>query len=115
MASLIGSSLDEFSSKASVYSARIQQLTLSALTFLENKGIDLPEKKLVQYVDPAEAFGLATRFFNSLGKAFGNAFLIFFTVVFMLYEAADFPNKLRFALKNPDASIPRFQMVIANR
>ncbi|MFC1666045.1 AI-2E family transporter [Pseudomonadota bacterium] len=100
MVSLIGSSLDEFSSKASEYSARIKSLTLSTLTFLENKGVDLPEKKLVQYIDPAEAFG--------------NAFLIFFTVVFMLYEAADFPNKLNVALKNPEASIPRFKMIMQN-
>lgn len=112
--SLIGSSVDEFSSKASGYSTRIHQLTLSTFTFLENKGLEIPEKELAQYINPAAALGLASKIFNGLGKTFGNAFLIFLTVVFMLYEAAEFPNKLRIALKNPESSIPRFEKIMQN-
>jgi len=114
LTTLIGTSLEDFSSKAKDYNARIQQLTLTTFNFLENKGFDIPEKKLAQYIDPAAAVGLASRIFNGLGKAFGNAFLILFTVIFMLYEAAEFPNKLRLVLKNPESSIPRFEKIMHN-
>lgn len=112
LALMIGSSLEEFSSKSANYRDRIQQLTLATFEFLEKQGVEIPEKELMKYINPAEVVGLASRFFNGLGKALGNTFLIFFTVVFMLYEAAEFPNKLRVVLKNPESSIPRLEMIM---
>ena len=52
---------------------------------------------------------------SMLAKAGGvltNSFLILLTVIFILFEAAGMPNKLRAALLDADASLATFERFI---
>jgi predicted PurR-regulated permease PerM len=51
---------------------------------------------------------LATSVVAGLGSVFGQFFLIFFTVVFLLLEGSSLPGKLNAALENSDATLARF-------
>ena len=101
---LVGTSLNDFSKNLPVYQERLQKETTELLTWLGNKGVKIPDQKLMELIDPGAAMNFAASVLNGLRGALTNAFLILLTVVFILFEVSGFPNKLRAAISDPDAS-----------
>jgi len=75
------------------------------LKWLSKKGIDLPKGGIGAAIHPESAMRLAGNLLSALSNILANAFLILLTVVFILLEAADFPKKLKAALKKPEGSL----------
>lgn len=91
---LIGASLNDFTRSVPVYQASLQEKVLEITSLLERAGIDLPDKQILEYVDPGAVMNFVSNILSGLGNVLTNAFLIFFTVVFILLEAAMFQSKL---------------------
>jgi len=92
---LIGSSIDDFSRALPEVQERLSQQMLIHEPLLERLGIE-PEQALDgTSLDAGAAMRLAGRFASGLGGLLSNAFLIFVTTSFLLFEAASFPAKLR--------------------
>ena len=95
IALILGSSVDEFSQSLPAYQARLKELTDGIVNWLSGHGIEVPESRgILNVIDPGKAMGFANSLISSLGGVFGNAFLILFTVLFMLLEAWSFPQKI---------------------
>jgi predicted PurR-regulated permease PerM len=75
---------------------------------LATVGIHTSSDLLSSYADPGKAMKLAARFIGSMGNMLTNSFMILVTVVFILLEAADFPEKWRAARSDADASLAHF-------
>ena len=92
---ILGSSVDEFSKSLPAYQTRLKELTGGIVDWLAGMGINAPETRgILNVIDPGKAMGFANSLISSLGGVFGNAFLILFTVLFMLMEAWSFPQKI---------------------
>lgn len=92
---ILGSSVDEFSKSLPAYQTRLKELTGGIVDWLAGIGINAPETRgILNVIDPGKAMGFANSLISSLGGVFGNAFLILFTVLFMLMEAWSFPQKI---------------------
>ena len=94
LAMLLGATADEFSTALPQYQARLQELTQSATTWLAERDIDLSETGIFEVLDPKAAMSFANSLLVGFGQVLSDAFLIMFTVLFMLLEASSFPRKL---------------------
>ena len=102
---LIGPPLNHFLRSLPGYQERLSTLTGTSISWLHEKGINIPADELPRTFNPGWVMSLAGDVFSALSSVLTNAFLILLTVVFILLEAADLPKKLQMVLKNPERSL----------
>jgi predicted PurR-regulated permease PerM len=91
---LLGNTATQFEAALPGYQARLDELTAEATTWAASKGIRLDETGIFNTLDPAAVMGFANNMVVGIGNALSNTFLILFTVMFILIEAAGFPRKV---------------------
>lgn len=94
---IIASSISDFSRDLPLYQDRLQQLFISFTATIEGWGIDVPQSALQKHFDPGVILKIAANTLGSLGSVLSNSFMIILTVIFMLFEGANLPNKLQLA------------------
>lgn len=97
---MVGHSLHDFLRDFPVYRARMIDDHLRLRSWVEQVGggeLDL------EYLNPIKGLDVVSRSMNSLGNLFTNGFLILLIVVFMLFESADIPDKLKALSKRDPA------------
>ena len=115
MATLIGTSVNDFSNNLPNYEKNLRGKTALILTWLDNWGIKIPDQQ--QFLD---SFDLKEplRWIGSILSAFGvvisQTFLIILTVVFLLLELSVFPEKLMSATKSPESGLAQFRKIHDN-
>jgi AI-2 transport protein TqsA len=102
---LIGPSLSNFLTSLPDYQERLSAHIAALISWLREKGINIPAEEVPRTFNPGWVMGLAGSIFSALSSVLTNAFMILLTVVFILLEAADFPKKLRLVLKIPERSL----------
>ncbi|MDX8377172.1 MAG: AI-2E family transporter [Mariprofundales bacterium] len=98
---LITSSIDAFMQALPEYQQRLRLLAASILAWIEGFGflnINLPREQLLGLIDPGKVMQLAGGILSGVGNVLTNTFMIGLTVIFILFEAAGFSDKLRIAL-----------------
>ncbi|MGB0895394.1 MAG: AI-2E family transporter [Parashewanella sp.] len=102
LASIIGSSINEFSQNLPQYQAKLVQNFGGIIEKLQQFNINISTKQVLNYFDPGAALSMTTNMLSGVGNVMANMFLILLTVVFMLFEADGLPKKLHLALDDPD-------------
>lgn len=105
LAIFVGSSVAEFTASIPAYQRRLLEESTLLIAWLQDRGIDVSEQMIYEYLDPSVAMQMAGRVLTGLTGALTNAFLIFVTVLFILLEASGMPDKFRAAFKNPEKSL----------
>jgi predicted PurR-regulated permease PerM len=111
LAGVVGSSLGRFSNSLPEYTARLNEYTATVENWLNGHGVPFEARELRGFIDASRVMRLAADIFNSFGGVLTNAFLIFLTVVFILFETASFAVKLRAVADDPDDALVRLQTV----
>jgi predicted PurR-regulated permease PerM len=106
---VIGTSLSAFYQDIPEYEQKLQQQGQMAIVWLQGFGIVVDEALLSHYIDPGAAMQMVTKIFSGLGGVLTNTFLILFSVIFILLEASDFPDKVRRALGADTLAMDHFQ------
>ncbi len=101
---LIVPSLNNFLGSLPGYQERLSTHVNAVLNWLREKGVTMPQKGLPG-IEPGWVMGLAGSILSAFTGVLADAFLILLTVVFILLEAGDFPEKLRAVSKNPERSL----------
>ena len=114
MTALVGTSIREFSRDLPVYKARVNELALPLLEWFRAAGLGVPAGGYAEYFKPGAAIQLAADLLNGFGGVLANAFLIFLTVVFILFETTSFPRKFRAVAADPDHALDKFAAFSAN-
>jgi len=70
--------------------------------------IELNVDELLNYFDPSTAMKMVGKIFAGLGGVLANAFLIIFTVIFILLEASTFRGKAQRAFGNGTSAVEAF-------
>lgn len=105
---LVGSSLNRFTASLPEYTQRLNGYTHAVEDWLNNRGVPFDARELRNLIDASRVMKLAADIFNSFGGVLTNAFLIFLTVVFILFEMSSFAIKLRAVVDDPDDALARF-------
>ena len=92
--SILGTSIRSFSQHLPEYQAVLQTYIDHSTAWLDQRGIGWYDEELRKTINPGNVLGFVGRVFNSLGGLFTNGFLIFLTVVFLLFEGTSFQNKI---------------------
>ncbi len=108
---LVGASLRQFSDNLPEYTDRLNSYTQAVESWLNHYGVPFDAGELRNLVDASRVMKLAAEVFNSFGGILTNAFLIFLTVVFILFETASFAVKLRAVVDDPDETLARIRNV----
>lgn len=108
---LVGSSLARFTGNLPEYTARLNGYTQEVQGWLESRGIPFDAGEYKSLLDASRVMRLAADIFNSFGSVLTNAFLIFLTVVFILFETASATLKIRAVAPDPDDTLARLQNV----
>ena len=111
---LLGTSLNDFSAALPGYQDRILQETSRLLDMLEARGLHLSRQQIMDVANPAAAMRLVASVLKGLGGVLTNSFLIFLTVILILLEASEFPEKLRAAFGDPKVYSARYALFAAN-
>ena len=106
---LIGTSVNDFTNEIPVYQEKLQIQTLTLLDWLDRLGIKISKQILLEHFNPGSIMQSAASMLATAGGALTNSFMILLTVVFILFEAAGMPNKLRAALPDADSSLASFE------
>jgi len=95
---IVGGSVDEFTAFAAQNQARFDGLVKSASTWFEARDIDPASLDLLNMLQPGKLINLLGGVLKNLAGVLSNFFLILLTMIFMLFEAASFPTKVRAAV-----------------
>lgn len=109
---LVGASLDDFTKQLPSYRERFAAEMAGIFAHLNDLGISISYQQIKGYVDPSSLMTLFTSTLTSLGGVLTNAFLVIMTVVFILFEAAEIPKKLVYALEDASLSLQRAEHFI---
>ncbi len=95
VAAIVGSSVADFTAALPTYQERLDILVKKTVTFVaERLSGDFSVESLGERLDPGWAMGLVASILNGVGDVLTNAFLIFFTMIFILLEASSIPTKI---------------------
>jgi predicted PurR-regulated permease PerM len=111
-ASLIGSSIDEFSRSLPHYQVRLRELTGTFITWVKAQGFEINNEVLLEQLDPGKLMRLSANMLGSLTSLLTNTFMIILTLVFILSEAAGFPDKVRAMLGNRNAELHEYGAIM---
>ena len=105
LGSLIGASINQFSSALPRYETQFDLLINQATGWLGGFGIKLPAGGVIELFDPAGAAKLLGRLMSGFGGLLANSMLIIFTVLFLIVESTSLPEKLRSISQNPEKTL----------
>jgi predicted PurR-regulated permease PerM len=97
VAVLVGGSIQEFTREAPKYRARLAQMYEHLLEWSEAQGIPVPPGIASELFNPTYAMDMLTGTLRGVAAVLSNLLLVFFTIVFILAEAAGFPAKVQAA------------------
>ncbi|MBW6509088.1 MAG: AI-2E family transporter [Desulfuromonadales bacterium] len=109
---IIGTSVNDFTSQLPLYEQKLRSQTLIFIDWLDRFGIQISRRLLLDHFDPGSIMQYAGRMLSAAGGVLTNSFLILLTVIFILFEAAGIPDKLRAALTDADTSLASYERFV---
>ncbi len=111
LVSLVSSSIADFSKNLPFYQERLKTLTIETLALSSQYGLELETDKIAEMINPSKILSLVANTLNGLGGVLTNTFFVFLTFIFILSEAAGFPNKLRAILNDKDTDLETYSQI----
>ncbi len=109
---LVGASLEDFTKQLPMYKERFGKEMSALFNQLNGFGLNISYQQIRGYMDPSSLMSMFTNTLTSLGSVLTNMFLVIMTVVFILFEAAEIPKKLAYALDDADGSMEKVNRFI---
>jgi predicted PurR-regulated permease PerM len=95
---IVGGSVNEFAAFAAQNQARFDGLVESASSWFEARDIDPETLDILNMLQPGRLINLLGGVLKNLAAVLSNLFMIMLTMIFMLFEAASVPTKVRAAI-----------------
>ncbi len=111
---LISLSLNHFLNSLPGYQEQLTTGIDATISQLHRRGIQIPVEELSGAFHPGWVMNLAGDIFSTLSAVFTNAFLILITVVFILLEVAELPEKMRVAFSDPERHLTTMEQFSRN-
>lgn len=106
---VVATSINDFARQIPTYQASLQEETAAITLWLANHGIEISQQMVKEQINPGRAMDLVRKVVTSFGNVLTDFFLIFLTVLFILFEASSFPAKFRRAMGEQHRSLAAFE------
>jgi predicted PurR-regulated permease PerM len=97
---LVGDSVNAFNANKDLYIEQLDMRLTAILDWLALQGIPMEGVNVASAFEKADIMSLVTRVVGGVGVIFGDFFVIFLTVIFILAETTTFPAKFARAFLN---------------
>ena len=111
---LIGTSINDFTSKLPLYETKLRSQMQGVIAWLTEAGILEKQINLNEMFNPSSVFTIVANTLNEVSGLFANGFLILLMIIFMLLEVSSLPLKLKKMFSNPETSIKRVNSISEN-
>ena len=111
---LIGTSINDFTSKLPFYETKLRSEIQGVIAWLTESGFLEKEINLQEMFNPSSVFKIVANAFNEVSGLFANGFLILLMIIFMLLEVSSIPVKLKKMFSDPETSIKRVNSISEN-
>ena len=108
---IIGTSLDDFSEAIPRYQARLTHEIEPLIQWIQGFGFQLDNERLLKSIDPGSSMRFVANMLSGLGLILTNSFLILLTVIFILFEASSFHQKVRTAFGDPKGTLSQVKKI----
>jgi AI-2 transport protein TqsA len=108
---LVTRAVNELATLGPRYQDRLTVLFLAAIDWLRDRGFDISRRESLEMVNPGAVLDLLGTILRGLLAVLSNMFLVLLTLIFILFEAASFPRKLRVAFGG-QANVERLARLI---
>lgn len=108
---MIGSSIAELTAALPRYQTRVDQLWISVVDWLAEKGFELQAGDLRKTFDTSSILRAFGRGLSSVAAVASSSFLVFFLLVFMLFEASYLSSKIKAARGSLKTNLRAFSRV----
>lgn len=108
VSAFIGNALKNFTMSLPDYQKIFQVKILGISAWLNTHGIDTSQFAGMDFIETGSVMRFITGFLGGLSGLLTNMFVILLTVIFILFEAAGMPSKIRSALGDTGESLPGF-------
>lgn len=105
---LVGGSLDALRERVPYYQARLSELTLQVLTWVDAHGLSLDSARIERFIDEPDVVDFVAGLVQRLTTLVAKALLVALLVLFMLFESGPWKNKMAYVLHRPTQDLPRF-------
>lgn len=112
--SVLGQALSSFSGNLESYQRMLLEKSQEMTTWLEAKGFDTAEEVVSDLLNPSMAVRFLGNTVSTISALLSQAFIILLVTIFMLFEAAMLPEKVRCLPGMSGEGYSRFQKVIDN-
>jgi AI-2 transport protein TqsA len=109
---MLGSTLNDFARTLPQYSGMMFEKLRELQQSAGRVNIDISAEELVKLLDPSLAMNFVTRLLSHLSGALMGIFILLMTVVFMLFEVPQIPNKLQQTLEEPHKGMAAIQRAL---
>lgn len=92
---VVSNSVTDFTRNLPQYQDRLQTQLTSTLTWIESKGVDIPEELEAITLNPQSTMRFVGNMLASMGSLLSSSFLILLITIFFLLEVALLPNKVK--------------------
>lgn len=110
----VGASLDNLYLELPNYRAKLTDDLEQVIGLLNRLGVSVSSETITSHFDPGILMQMVANTLSSLGGVLTNLFLVLMTVVFILFEATDFPKKLSIALEDASDSFDHFESFVSS-
>jgi predicted PurR-regulated permease PerM len=115
LGTILGTSIAEFTAALPTYQARLDVIIDGVFDFVvRNFKLDESVESLSDMIDPGWAMGLVAGILNALRDVLTNAFLIIFTMIFILLEASTAKTKFEAAFGKSADSLENLRVFMQN-
>jgi AI-2 transport protein TqsA len=105
---VIGTSVRQFQDALPFYRDRLNAIMTDGIHWLQERGLEIETRALSDLIDTGFLLELVGDTAAGLLAVMSNMLLVVLMLIFMLFEANKLPNKLRLALRKPDADLSDF-------
>ncbi len=110
LASLIGSSVTSFSRNVPLYQARLKNVYVDVVMWLESHGIEKIDP--VKEFDPTSIMPIAATMLKQLAGLLKNAFFVLITLIFILFEAGGISAKLQAVFMGREDTLDNYAKIL---
>ncbi len=108
---IVSGSVQSFADEAPKYADRLQQMGATLAAWLQGRGIEVPPGMARDLVHPGAVLTLVGDTVNSVAGVLSNFVLVLLTIIFILFEITQFPEKLRLAFGRQDRESDNFAKI----
>ena len=102
---IIANSFSSFSQDAPKYEQNLQKIGQRFFSFTDGLGIKISTEEMSKLFNPSKVISITAGFLGQLGGFMGNAFTIFFLVLFLLLELDSISVKTKAIVKHTQVSL----------